>query len=440
MANLGRTVSDITTLQSFTTKVVYAASDRYGETQANVTFTVGCEYTGKNFFKGSNKPPKLRILSVFQPLVNGNPNSTNDTYVAFQVYDYTLNVFRGPWCKRANVNDALTYVDYFVTTIDSFGRKYGNQYTGSGSSITTFTPPTVFFSSTAGVPLRGVGTVAVSKGHNPSIFTMGGDNNKMYHFHGFLTMDPYNNGMWCFYSISANGSGIGFNHLLDVAPYNTGTYPNVLPYTNKLTSEWRVATVCNIDGFLDYTPRVNVGRGRTGPIKFYQGPDPGNAFPVNAVSETEVWCTYDPEDASSFFLTPLWAPGSNDTESAQGVEGTAAAGYAQSGWYGTSVENSYKYWDSATGWVGASTPYTPAVTLNEYTISSGFFPDPMQACMNGRNQKPKVVYSDRFQTLFTDSAGTTPFNGMPNMWYYSSIDNIAFTMNGNQVTARVPCE
>ena len=108
MANLGRKISNINTLTSFTAKVVYAASERYGATQSNVTFTVGREYTGPNFFKGLNRPPKLRILSIFQPLVGGSPNATNDTYVAFQIYDYGSSVWRGPYCKRKDVNSNLT--------------------------------------------------------------------------------------------------------------------------------------------------------------------------------------------------------------------------------------------------------------------------------------------------------------------------------------------
>jgi hypothetical protein len=71
MANIGSTISGFTALQSFTAKVVYADSDRYGVkgSSSNVTFEVGREYTGANFFKGANRPPKLRKLSVFQPLV-----------------------------------------------------------------------------------------------------------------------------------------------------------------------------------------------------------------------------------------------------------------------------------------------------------------------------------------------------------------------------------
>ena len=60
--------------------------------------------------------------------------------------------------------------------------------------------------------------------------------------------------------------------------------------------------------------------------------------------------------------------------------------------------------------------------------------------MNGRNQKPTVVYSESFETLFMDSAGTIPFNGQPNMWYYSFDSNGSFTMSGNQVLSFVRCE
>jgi hypothetical protein len=34
-------------------------------------FTVGREYIGPNIDKRGSRPPKLRILSVFRPLING---------------------------------------------------------------------------------------------------------------------------------------------------------------------------------------------------------------------------------------------------------------------------------------------------------------------------------------------------------------------------------
>ena len=441
MANLGRKISNINTLTSFTAKVVYAASERYGATQSNVTFTVGREYTGPNFFKGLNRPPKLRILSIFQPLVGGSPNATNDTYVAFQIYDYGSSVWRGPYCKRKDVNSNLTYVDYFVTTIDAFGRKYGNQYTGTGSSNTTFNAPLASFSTSASLYLGTVGgNITTIAGHNPSIFTMGGNSNKTFHFHGFLTLTGYS-GTWCFYSIAANGSAIGFNHLLDAAPYNTGTYPNVLPYTSKLTSEWRHAPFCNIDQ-LGYTPRVRVGNTGLGPIKYYQGPDPGSAFPADNVFPTEVWCTYDPGSPANFFLTPLWAPGGTEAESALGVEETGAASYAPAGWYGTSAENSYAYWDGIGTWSGYAT-YGGGTTLTEYTIT-GSFADSMSACINGPGGKKLTVYAERFDgdraILYSDSAGTMEISALPGQWYYS-FDNgfvfMYFTGQGAQMTT--PC-
>ena len=442
MANLGRKISGINELASFTAKVIYASSKRYGETHNSVTFQVGREYSGKSFFSGSNRPPKLRILSVFQPLINGNPNTNNDTYVAFQVYDYTLNVWRGPWCKRNNPTDALTYVDYFITTIDSFGRKYGNQYTGSGSSVTTFTPPQVFLSSRVGIPLNDrMGVIAIDSGHNPSIFTLGGSDNKMYHFHGFISMDLYATGMWCFYSISANGQGTGFKHLLDTAPYNTNTYPNLLPNTNKLTSEWRVTTICNIFNNIGYNPRININNTGLGPIKYYPGPDPGNAFPVNNVFPTEVWCTYDPGSPADLFLTPLWSPGGTEAESALGVEGTEATNYAPAGWYGTSAEDSYAYWDGLGNWMlNSYATYSVVVTLTGYTISEPY-PTFQMACQEGKDLKPYTVYSesDKFITLFDDPEGTSPFNGAPNMWYLLLDTMEVFTMGGNQVLDRFPC-
>mgnify|MGYP000208162281 CR=1 FL=1 len=437
MANLGRAIDNINTLTSFTAKVVYAASERYGQTQAEVTFQVGYEYSGKNFFKGSTRPPKLRILSIFQPLINGNPNTNNDTYVAFQIYDYTLSVWRGPWCKKSNISDASTYVDYFITTIDSFGRKYGNQYTGSGSSVTTFTPPQVFLSSKVGISLGRMGMIQINKGHNPSIFTLGGNTNKMYHFHGFISMDgPYSTGMWCFYSISANGQGTSFNHLLDVAPYNTGVYPNVLPKTNKLTNEWRVTTTCSLLDAIGYNPRININNTGLGPIKYYPGPDPGNAFPVDNVFPTEVWCEYDPGNPSSFFLTPLWSPGGDEYESEQGI----ATSYAPAGWYGTSAEDSYAYWDGLGNWMlNSYATYSVVVTLTGYTISEPY-PTFQMACQQGKDGKKYQVYSsEKLDILFIDSAASMPYNGVPNMWYLCFETMEVFTMDGNRVIDIFPC-
>jgi len=442
MASIGSTISGFTTLQSFTAKVVYAASGRYGVkgSGSNVTFEVGREYTGASFFKGANRPPKLRILSVFQPLVANHPNATNDTYVAFQVYDYTLSVFRGPWCGRATINDALTYVDYFVTTIDSFGRKYGNQHTGSGSSVTTFTPTAPTYSRTASLTLSTLGrALTVNAGHNPNTFVLGAATNKMYHFHGFLTIAGYT-GTWCFYTISANGTGTGFNHLLDAAPYNSGTYPNVLPYTNKLISEWRYATLCNITSGLGYTPRIGVST--TGPIKYHGGIEPEIRFPLGVdginVVETEVWATYDPNDPANFFLTPLWGPGGNTEESEQGVEGTGAGSYAPAGWYGTSVENSYKYYNGDGTWaLNTYDTYEPAANSTEFTYF-GFYQtmDPLTVCSAPPEGPPQVGYYDTAEgfnvstTLYSDSALQNPITSiLGNRLYYNQTDGGTFMAN-----------
>lgn len=434
MGNLGTKLYNIQTLNSFTTKVIYAASKRYGATQANVTFTVGREYTGVSFFKNLSRPPKLRILNIIQPLISaGTPNAINDTYVAFQVYDYTLSAWRGPSCKRNSVNDALTYVDYFLTTIDLFGRKYGNYYTGSGSQNTSFSASgiTVNFYDRRSLYVSNLGrSITAVAGHNPSAWLLGGSDNKTFHFHGFLTLAGYT-GTWCFYSIAANGTGVDFYHLLDKAPYNTGIYPNVSPYTNKLKSEWRYATFCNIDN-LSYTPRIRLADTGLGPIKYYQGPVPGDAFPVNAVFETDVWCEYNPEDTANFFLTPLWSPGGSAEESEQGVAGTGAENYAPEGWYGTSVEHSYQYWTGSAWDPFSYATYSTTPTLNTYNIS-GPWPTPMDACGNGpKDRNPIEVYATSFTTtddqLYTDSTGTTPLSSSGPMWYYSLDNNFAFTV------------
>lgn len=438
MANLGRTISGVNTLSDFTAKVVYAASDRYGTTQFNQTFQAGKEYTGVNFFKGLNRPPKLRILSIFQPLISGQVNATNDTYVAFQVYDYTLSAWRGPWCRRAQANDSWTYVDYFVTTIDSFGRKYGNYYTGTGSSVSTFTPPTALFVNKTNLYLTTLGrSITVIGGHSPSTFVLSAASNKMYHFHGFLTLDGYT-GTWCFYSISANGNALGFNHLLDAAPYNTGTYPNVLPYTNKFSSEWRIATVCNITTNLGYTPRISMGNTGLGPIKYHNGPVPETAFPggINGVDlfDKEVWCTYDPGNPATFFLTPLWGGGSTTEESEQGVEGTGAGSYAEAGWYGTSAEDSYAYWNGSSWVPNTYSTYSSAPSSTEFTYFGWYQSlDPISVCTSPPEGPPNTAYYETasgfgpMTQLFYDSALQSPIgNFAPSRLYYNQSNNVVF--------------
>jgi hypothetical protein len=236
-------------------------------------------------------------------------------------------------------------------------------------------------------------------------------------------MDLYANGMWCFYSISANGQGVGFNHLLDTAPYNTNTYPNLLPNTNKFSSEWRVTTICNIFNGIGYNPRININNTSLGPIKYYPGPDPGNAFPVNNVFPTEVWCEYDPGSPANFFSTTLWGPGGDEWESAQGVAGSGADQYAPAGWYGTSAENSYAYWDGFGNWSGYAT-YGGGTSYTKFLLL-GPFGDPEMACSETADRvEYNTVFTDNVstgpttgKTVYGDSAGSSLANLMPMMWY-----------------------
>lgn len=445
MANLGRTINGVDTLANgFTARVVYDSSDRYGGPQANQEFIAGYEYVGVNFFKDQNRPPRLRILLVFQPLINGNPNSNNDTYVAFQIYDYDLNVFRGPFCKTNNINN-LTYVDYFVTTIDSFGRKYGNIFTGNGSTyINSFNPPTVTFSTRASLYLATLeSSVTIAAGHEPSTFILGGPNNQTFHFHGFITLVGYN-GTWCFYSIAANGTGLGFYHLLDEAPYNSNTYPYLLPYTSKLTSEWRYATFCNLSN-ISYTPRVRPVT--LGNIKYYDGQVPEQNFPINQNIQTvDVWCDSNAQSANDFFQRILWSPGSDDVESALGVEGTPAANHAPAGWYGTSVENSYAYYNGNGTWQQNSyNTYTPvqSTEITLYFIGNNFETDMAAACLIGQGGTLRTVYINStdsitsVNTLVYDDANLTtqPNFGNGNGWiFYHQPSNNSLELTNNYGT------
>ena len=147
--------------------------------------------------------------------------------------------------------------------------------------------------------------------------------------------------------------------------------------------------------------------------------------------DKEVWCTYDPGDPATFFLTPLWGGGDTTEESEQGVEGTGAGSYAPAGWYGTSAEDSYQYWDGSS-WDPYSYATYSTVVYDVYTIS-GPWPTPMDACMNGpKGNMNREVYSPSFTTtgdlLFMDSTGTTPLSSSGPMWYYSFDNNFAFTV------------
>jgi hypothetical protein len=272
--------------------VPYAQSKRYGTTQSSTTFQVGYEYTGANFYKGASRPPKIRILAAVKPCLSStnNPNSNNDTYIAYQTYDYTLGRFRGQECGRASDSNTHTYMDYFLVTLDRFGQSVGNMYAGPGASSTTFTAPTVI--SGVGVYVKnpmpysnGAAFATATVNHADTVWTFGSAdkngafNQSTIHFNGFFSFDYSANpsgwvdGTYCFYTYrkyptSASAYNTTFRHTYDRSTYTSGTYPYLSQA--KFTSEWRYGPLCDIQKALGYTPFVKqfgVGNG-SGQVKY----------------------------------------------------------------------------------------------------------------------------------------------------------------------------
>lgn len=418
MSYISNKISGITTLSNFTAKVIQDNSPKRYEntTSQSIVFTVGKEYVGPNIYKGASKPPKLRILSVFKPLINGNPNSDNDTYVAFSVYDYSLSAFRGPACRRTQVDAQIVYNDFYVTTIDKFGKNYGNLFTGLGSSESTFTAPQANFATTLSTTVGGL-TLTISAGHYTGCFMLGGRNNTSLDFNGFFTLSGLN-GKYCFYTIGDNGVRRQFRSTVEKGQYTTNTYPYLSPVTNKYTSEWRCAPICSLDD-AGYSPLVRPNQ--VGPIKYKAFADNPSSDFLNdlGVSPIDIWVQTDYSNYPDFFSKPIFADGG-------GVQGTG--GYAPAGYYAVSTATFYDYWNGS-NWSGIITDYTggggggPSYTK---FLFKGPYPDPMMAC---NDEDPRSEYNEGFidrnvfqepsenQPLYGDSSGSTSANIIPGMWY-----------------------
>lgn len=426
MSYLSNKISGLTQLSSFTCTVVQDNSGRYNnKTGKATTFQVGYEYTGMNLYKGLSRPPKVRILAVFMPLIAGSPNANNDTYVAFQVYDYTLARFRGPYCRRKLPSDPYIYYDYYLTPIDKFGKNYGNLFTSTaGSSIATFTAPSPSFSSNLTMTMGGVSRT-INSGHYSGCFTFAGVRNTIIDFNGFFSLSGLS-GSYCFYTLADNGSVKTFRNTLDDPKYITNTYPHVTPKTNKFTNEWRCSPACGLDN-AGYSPLVRPNN--RGPIKYVAAasPDPTADFVNGNIVEASVWVTVDYSTWDQFFGGKIYVDGG-------GEQGTG--GYATAGYYGVSDHNAYAYWNGSS--FSAYVEYNTGgggggggANLGDFIFLGPYF-DPNAACAEDGRADPYVGYIDLNQSgqpdvgqIIYEADGSTPVS---EVWlqpgaFYKVFDN-----------------
>ena len=430
----GNKIGSYQTLLTFTVNVPYAQSKRYGTTQSSTTFTVGYEYTGANFYKSASRPPKIRILAAVKPVISatGSPNANNDTYIAYQTYDYTLARWRGQECGRASDSSTHTYMDYFFVTLDRFGQSIGNTYAGNGASSTTFTAPTVVTGVGVyanSIPYNnGAANAVATANHADSVWTWGTSNSSFntssIHFNGFFYFDyaanpnGYVEGKYCFYTlrkypIGGSASNKTFRHTADRATYTSGTYPYLTQ--TKFTSEWRYAPLCDVTKALGYTPYVKNYNG--GGVRVYSGEqNPAQAFPNNLYSILDVYSPSPPGTAINFFSGEhlIYAD-------PQGLD------FAPAGWYGFPTENSYQRW-TGTGWLtNTYATYTPGGGTSYTSHSFGHVGNTAaQACANTFGEL--TVYSNNLTNWYSDSAGTTPFNG-GNGWFQDVNSHIAYQID-----------
>jgi hypothetical protein len=437
MSYISNKISGLTTLSNFTAKVIQDNSpQRYGNTTSqSIVFTVGREYRGPNIDKRGSRPPRLRILSVFRPLINGNPNSDNDTYVAFSVFDHSLGVFRGPSCRRTQLDAQIVYNDFYVTTIDKFGKNYGNLFTGLGSSESAFTAPQANFSTALSATVGGV-TLTVNAGHYTGCFMLGGRNNTSLDFNGFFALSGLN-GKYCFYTIGDNGSRRQFRNTVENSQYTSNIYPYLTPVTNKYTSEWRCAPICSLDD-AGYTPLIRPGSGISsgGQIK-YKATSANPSFDFDndiSIIPVYVWTNYDGNDWVPFYAGKLFANGGGE----QG-----ASGYAPAGYYGLYNLTVYGYWDGNGNW-SQVTDYGGGggggFNALEFQFKGPYF-DPNSACdeRDGAEFFRGFIDGDLYQqpdlgvSVFDDSDGLNPISWAPPGTWFKVFDS-GYNPLGDSVT------
>lgn len=417
---MSRKISGFNRPTTGTSKVVMeATSSRTQIKQTNTVFTAGREYSASNFYKGSSRPPKMRVLGFFTPLVGGLPNTNNDTYIIFQIYDYTINAFRGPYCGGTGSVSTVKQVaplDFYVSTIDKFGKNYGDLYSGNDSSISaTFTPPTINLLS--GYPMQlgnmGARTVTINAGHAKNVIKLQGQTNRTVDFHGFITVTGYN-GTWGLYSLSDNGTLKSFETTANNLAYRSNTYPYLTPLTGKYTSEWRYMPMCarSVLAF-HYFPMSNAGGNFGGGIRFAGAQLPArdifnNAAPIELYTDSII--TEITSDWVLFNTTNI-----NIYLDEQATEA------AQSGYYTTA--NYYAYYDSGTRSFSGVTSISNGGGNLTLTAIFGPHPDGNTACMiAGNTRKIDVYYDANSNSYYEDSFGMQPFNGT-GMYFYDMNTN-----------------
>lgn len=424
-----RKISNFQLATTFTSKVVLGAnqSKTLEYREKNQIFTAGYEYTAQSFHKGSSRPPKMRILGIFRPLLpSGQPNATSDTYVIFQNYDYTLNRFRGPFCGGSSANGVRTStpLDYFISTIDNFGKNFGDLFSGVDGSVSgTFTPPAINYVSSYSSNFANTGTLNIQAkaGHASGNFKLQGGNE--IYFHGFLTVTGYS-GTWALYSIKSGGTTKTFDAIANTrTDFKSGTWPYVTPISGKSVNEWRYMPLCtkqvaalyyfslnNVNGGLGTNEIRNAGQQPPAGVDVYSGLSPINIY---SESDTSGW-------SDSFFLSQTGLRLYTDE---QGTEPLPSGYYAS--------PNFYAYYDASTynfsGMTAMDTGGGGGPTFNGATYEFvGPYGGPEDACsLNGRAESnfgvvDTVQYAEPGQgaILYSDMTGTSVIGWMaPYMWY-----------------------
>ncbi len=416
---MSRKISNFQKPTTFTAKVVMEgvfAKTRVKET--NFTFTVGYEYIGSNITKGSSRPPKMRILGLFTPLVNGQPNATNDTYVIFQNYDYNLNRFRGPYCGAATKNQITqgTPLDFYIATIDKFGKNYGDSFSGIDGGVSgNFTPPTINYTVATNITYGNSGGLPINTkaGHLNGVFKL--PNGDTIDFHGFLTVSGYS-GTWGLYSLKSNGSLKTFDATATRGTlFKSGVYPYVTPLTGKSTNEWRYMPICaqTLAG-LNYFPLSNAGQNFG--LRYSESSNPIEVT-YNGLLPVDLYTSNLPSSDQELFNQTGRFLYSDE----QGVS------LAPSGYYATTTN--YSYYDSTTG------NFSGAIAMSggggggfngtEYLFLGPYF-DPNTACAeDGRAEFFQgFINGDQYPQpdfgagVFDSSTGTSPVGwAAPGMWF-----------------------
>lgn len=435
-----RKISNFQTASTFTSKVVMEAVYSTAKVkQTSYTFTAGYEYIGGNLIKGLSRPPKMRILGIFTPLLGtGLPNSTNDTYVIFQNYDYNLGRFRGPYCGASTKNNITQNqpLDFYVSTIDNFGKNYGDLYSGINGGVSgNFTPPAISYTAAANIKPGNKGgfIVNVNAGHSTGVLKLQGGG--IINFHGFLTVSGYT-GTWGLYSISNNGTLKTFDARPTDATFRSGTYPYVTPLSGKYTNEWRIMPLCDQSVTkLNYFPLTNSGSGFGGGIRYSESANP-IVLGYNNMIPADIYMSGEASSSDFNFFSLVNTPQYSDE---QGIT------RAPSGYYATA--NYYAYYDANTsnfsgvtamsGGGGGGTTYTKFQLF-------GPFPDPEMACAEAGRAEFYTAYCDisssgqpvTGQTLYGDDAGAAAATYIPSDMWYKVFDE-GFTSLGYSITVDV---